>query len=548
MDAVAYNELIEGGMKMSEHATNLAYNWTGYQLGSNVKVSIGDVDGDNRLEVTATCCGDGGSPGTLYIFDWDGRAFVERTRISLGRISRILAIKSARLTGRAADDVIIATDNYFFIYQLHDNEMRRIFQSKYLGGQVVDVEIKDVTGDGRPELIIAIEGVGVQIYQWSGSQVLLIGEIRFNGQIRVAVGQTTGLGAAEIVILKLGRGVGRDVVEIFSMRNMQLKLIGTVQLQVTATGIIKTGRIGGHDREEIIVVTDGGRRVLIIGWQNNNFERIVISDNFSAPVREIAIGDWDNGRDNELILGLTNVIVILRLEGGVLTVVEIIETPHPLTGIRMADLNASGRHEIVIGTERGTVHFLRKIIEVIVQPRPPVIVRPITQPIIEPKAQFLVRERIDIPPNFPDIIKVAEVKARPVATSINVITNKVIVSGFFEVDILVVAEPDRRVLAFSTRVPFVHFVHIPGLFPKHRVKVEVEVVFVDFRFDPRDPRQVEVIIVAEIFVFDHIVRPGETIIILADKWQTEVDVIIDINGLVSQNLAPGQRLKMPFNH
>jgi hypothetical protein len=535
-------------MQMSGQATNLSYNWTGYQLGSNVKVSIGDVDGDNRLEVTAACSGDGGGSGTLYIFDWDGRAFIERTTISLGRISLIRAIKSGRFTGRTADDVVIATDNYFFIYQLHGSEMRRIFQSRYLGGLVADIEIKDVTGDGRPELIIAVEGVGVQIYQWSGTQVLLIGEVRFSGSVRVAVGQTTGSEAAEIVVLKLGRGAGRDIVEIFSMRNMQLQLVGTVQLQVAATGIIKTGRIGGHSREEIIIVTDGGRRVLIISWQNNNFERIVLSESFSAPVMEIAIGDWDNGRDNELVLGLTNAIIILRLRGGVLTVIEIIETPHFLTGIRMAELNASGRCEIVIGTQQGTVHFLRKIIEVIVQPRPPVIVKPITQPIIEPKAQFLVRERAEIPPDFPDLIKVAEVKVKPVVTSVDVITNKVIVSGFFIADILVVAEPDRRVLLFTSKIPFVHFVHIPGLFPKHRVKADVEVVFVDFRFDPRHPRQVEVIIVAEIFVFDHIVRPGETIIILADKWQTEVDVIRGINGLANENLTPGQRLKMPFNN
>ncbi|MDW7673303.1 MAG: DUF3794 domain-containing protein [Bacillota bacterium] len=530
---------------MSGHATDLAYNWSGYQLGNNVRVSIGDVDGDNRLEVLATCCGNDGQPGTLYFFDWNGRAFVEKAKSSLGRIQRILNIKAGRFTGNTAADIIIITDNYFFIYQIHGQEVRRVFQSRYLGGRVVDVEIKDVTGDGRQELIIAIEGVGIQIYSWSGNQALLIGEIQYPGNLRVAVGDTTASGVAEIVVLKLGRGPGRDVVEVFSMRNRQLVLIAVVQLQVMATGPMKVGRISGTRREEIIIVTDGGRRVLVLGWQNSTFERIALSDSQPGIIREMVVGDWDNGNHNELVLGLSNMIVVLRLTGGTFVLVETIETPHPLVGMRMADLNGSGRNEIVMGSETGTVHFLRKIRETIVRPRPPIIVNPSPQPIIEPKSQFLVRENVSVPENFPNVLKVAEVRARPIVTRTNIITNKVIVSGFFDVDILVVAEPDRRVLSFSQKVPFVHFVHMPGLTTRDRVKVEVEVVFVDFRFDPRFPRQIEVIIVAEIFVFDHIVRRGETIIVLADRWKTDIDIIMEINQLNTRELREGQPLKMP---
>lgn len=530
---------------MSKQATDLTYNWTGYQLGRNVKVSIGDVDGDNRLEVIATCCGHSNNSAILYLFDWDGRTFVEQSRISLGAINSINTIKAGRFTGRNSDDIIIVTDNYFFIYQMQNNNMRRIYQSPYLGGAVMDLEIKNVTGQGTPQLVVSIAGVGVHIYQWSENRVIQLTTISHQGKVRVAVGDTNGTGIAEVVVLKYGEGAGRDVVEIYSFAKGQLVLTARIPLEVMAFGSIKTGRLTSSREEQIVIATDSGRRILVLGWDGAGYNRITLSESFSRPVREMVIGDWDNEGNRELLVGTTNSILVWRLDKGKLTLIETIDTPNPLSGLRMADLNASGRQELVIGTDTGSVHFCRKTIEIVVKARPPIIVVPKPQPIIEPVAQFLVTETVEVPPKFPDVIKVASVKAKPIVTKVNVITNKVIVSGFFEVDILVVVEPDRRVLAFSTKIPFVHFVHIQGLTPRDRVKVDVEVVYADFRFNPSKPRQIEVIIVAEIFVFDYIVRPRDTLSSLADQWKTDTNVIIGINKLVSREVTVGQKLKMP---
>ncbi|MGF7184122.1 hypothetical protein GGQ84_000202 [Desulfitispora alkaliphila] len=523
---------------MSKHTHEHSFNWTGYHLGPNSRTAVGDVDGDGELEAVAACCSNGGS-GQLYLFAWDGKTFTKAAQANLGMIERIYVLVVADVAGNGKEDIIIGTDNYFFIYRWIEGRLTRVYQSRYLGGRVVDIAVGRVTGYPGRELVVAIRGVGVRVYRWQDGAFSNLWQLDAPNA-RVAVGNVDGDALEEIVILQTGRGPGRDIIDIYTYREGNFIVEYNIRLNVTATGPIEVADLTRNGRSEIFLATDGGRRVLVLTFQNQEFQRIGITDSMPGVVRALAGANWSRRAGNELIIGLHNAIIIYRIEGGRLVLEANIETPARVIDLSYGDLDKDGRVEIVIGTESGEIYFLRVIIKVEL----PIRKKPIL--IIEPKAQFLVQENVMIPERFPDLIKVARVDAKPIVTSTDVIPNKVIIRGFFVVDFLVVVEPDRRVLSFEQRIPFVHFVHIPGLTRRHRVKVDVDVVYIDFRFDPRSPRQIHVVIVAEVFIFDYIVRRGDTIKLLADKWEVTEEVIIDINKLGSRQLEHGQRLMTPI--
>ncbi|WIF96001.1 DUF3794 and LysM peptidoglycan-binding domain-containing protein [Caminicella sporogenes] len=103
----------------------------------------------------------------------------------------------------------------------------------------------------------------------------------------------------------------------------------------------------------------------------------------------------------------------------------------------------------------------------------------------------VVKEILDIPENYPNVFKIFTVKAKPMITDYKLVDEKNIVEGFINVDVLYIADTeDMEIRAFSTEVPFRHYVEIPGVNGNMMASAGLSIENVDF--SSINSKQVEV--------------------------------------------------------
>lgn len=117
-------------------------------------------------------------------------------------------------------------------------------------------------------------------------------------------------------------------------------------------------------------------------------------------------------------------------------------------------------------------------------------------------AQKVVEFDMVVPAQKPSIEQVIDVYVKDLeCTNINVIPDKVIVRGEFEVKVMYVAAlPDQPVHAFEREhIRFTRDIVIDGAEPEMKATADVQVEYVDYDFDCDDPRKVHITVVIKVW-------------------------------------------------
>ncbi|NPV53668.1 MAG: DUF3794 domain-containing protein [Firmicutes bacterium] len=116
--------------------------------------------------------------------------------------------------------------------------------------------------------------------------------------------------------------------------------------------------------------------------------------------------------------------------------------------------------------------------------------------VAEVSSSMVVRETLTVPAGKPDVASVLSAREEPVITRVTIIPGTVIIEGMLTLNIMYVAAlPSQPVHFFEARVPFTHFVNIPGIYPGMIAEVFVTAQF--GRYTVIDPRTVEANVILE---------------------------------------------------
>ncbi|MBO8170043.1 MAG: VCBS repeat-containing protein [Thermoanaerobacteraceae bacterium] len=490
-------------------------SWSGYNLRGEVHLALGDLDGNGRTDIIA-----GTNRGQLVIFEWNGRIFRRRFARNLNQPIQVVA--TGDLDNDGLDEIILGTSAGVRVGGWDGSNFVQVFRSEQIG-RVTSIAVGDFNNNGRQEFAVSV-GDTVYVYYFDGREYQLGAKLAFDTRVLVGAGDTTGTGRDELIVVFLDT----NRISIYRWTGMQFAEVLSYKINRRITGPVSVGDVTEDFRDDIIFGTNAGSRVTVVE-RRAGLRHVWTSESLFARIVDFAVGDWNLDGHDELIVATLKYVFIFRWTGRTFMEVAQLRVEGTISSIVAGDVNNDGRLEIVVGTRQGNIFILRQTFQA--------------------QNQFLIAEDLIVPDNLPDIIKVAEVTVNNVRIEeIRVIPGKVIVKGKFKISVLYVGQPDRRVYEFDETVTFFHFVEAPGIGPGDRVFVDVEVQLVDTRFDPSKPREVEVIIVATVLVYDHIVRPGETLYSIAEKYNTTVEKIKQFNGLTGTQAltGPGQKLKIPF--
>lgn len=117
-------------------------------------------------------------------------------------------------------------------------------------------------------------------------------------------------------------------------------------------------------------------------------------------------------------------------------------------------------------------------------------------------AQKVVEFDMFVPAQKPPIEQVVDVYVKDLqCTSIDVIPDKVIVRGDFEVKVMYVADlPNQPVHAFEKHhIRFTRDIVIDGAEPEMKATADVQIEYVDYDFEETDPRKVHITVVIKVW-------------------------------------------------
>ncbi len=193
--------------------------------------------------------------------------------------------------------------------------------------------------------------------------------------------------------------------------------------------------------------------------------------------------------------------------------------------------------------------------------------------VAEERTRILVRDRVRIAEGNPDINRVIRATGRIIggSSTANASSGGVVLDGDIEVNILYVASlPDQPVYFTSTITPYSHFVDIPEVTPDMNVYPEVTVRSVtaskinEREINVRITLDVSLLITEKVRVtavvgvserpeegapaglITYTVRSGDTLYLIAQRYNVSVDRLIQINNIADpRNIQVGQRLLVP---
>ncbi|HHV61065.1 MAG TPA: DUF3794 domain-containing protein [Firmicutes bacterium] len=210
---------------------------------------------------------------------------------------------------------------------------------------------------------------------------------------------------------------------------------------------------------------------------------------------------------------------------------------------------------------------------------PPLITREFLAEEIVGQAEqtSVVKATVGVPPGNPSISRVITVTARAKVKEVEVIQDKVIVDGILHITVLYVgALPDQPVFAAQDTISFLTFVQIPGAMPGMLAVADVDVQ--KATAEPIGPRAFDVrvvlktwTIVTEIRTIPivvrereveavqpgvalappvagrvHVVKPGESLWMIAQTYGVSVEAIVRLNNIRDpERIEVGEAITIP---
>lgn len=494
--------------------------WTGYNLPVNLEIFVGDITSRGRDEVVAVH-----PTGSVFIFRYDNGIFKRISALNIGR--RIAQAAIGDIDGDGQKELVIASGNQFIAYKWRSNRLDRLFVSPAVDDSITGLDIGKLTSSRQDEVAIAVGGKTVQVYRYE-KVPKLIAEKKLRKVIDLKVGNALGRESDQIIVFEGSGTAGGDSISLLMIVKNSLAKVFEANVAARADQLLGVKNVTGGFKDEILLATSGGRRLMVLEVSGQTLARRWVSSGFSSSIDAVEAADWDNDGKNELFVAVGTRVFVYKYRGGTFTLIKTAELSSPVFSLAAGDVDREGNIEVVAASKAGLVIILKDHFEA--------------------KSQFLIQEHVRIPKRLPAAIKIAEVKVtRVVISRKDVISGRIIVSGRFLISVMYVAEPDRRVFLFEEQIPFTHFIPVPGLRAGDRVFVDVITEYVDFRFNPAKPRELEVIIVAQVVVFDVVIRKEQPLVDLAKEYNVSVHELAKVNKMsVSDTVEAGGKLKLPL--
>lgn len=493
---------------------------SGYGLGGATQAVAGDTDGTGTVQTVV-----GTEKGEMLVLGHREKAFNLRRYSRLGQAVTSLGIVEPK--GKEPNGIITGVENYALLHEWDGEEYRQKARTFYLGGKVLDIASADLNKDGKQEVIVTAEGSGVQVYSKANSTLTRMWNREPHSTTRAALGDVNGDGSAELVLIDITDRLPFTV-SILRSTGRSFVVEAEERISQRVDGPIFSADVDDDGRAEVVFTGPRKRRFLVFQLVNRRLVRQFVSDIVPATIVDFGAGDVDGDGRTELVVATTDEILIYRWNGRTFRLVDRVDIVRRIVRVIVRDVNRDGVDEIIVGTADGRFFVLR--------PRPTSC------------TQFLIQEDVRIPGRLPDIRRVIRAEVNDIIiTGIERFSGGILVRGSFEVEILYSSRPDGRVIAFNTRIPFSSIIRTPIVFGRILDRnVDIRVEFTDVRFDHNNPRELTVIIIAQVCVFNFVVPRRITVTDLSREVKVSQEILAAINKLdLNSVLNEGDRILVP---
>jgi len=493
---------------------------SGYGLGGATKTAVGDTDGSGSVQTVF-----GSDKGDMIILKRKEKTF------HLHRYSRIgqpvFSLGVVEPKDSEPNGIITGVKNYALLYEWEGEEYRQKARTHYLGGGVMDIACSDLNQDRKQEIVITAEGAGVQVYRKENSTLTRIWNREPHSITRAAVGDVNGDGQDEMVLIDITDRIPFNL-SIFRSAGRNFVLDMEENLSQRISGPVFSADIDNDGRAEIVFSGPRQRRFMVFKLVNRRLVRQFVSDILPAAIVDFGAGDIDGDGRTELVVATTDEVLIFRWNGRTYSRVDRIDIARRIVRLIVRDINFDRIDEIIIGTADGRFFVLRP--------------HPVSC------TQFMVREEVRIPGRLPDVRRAIRAEVDDIIiTGIDRLSNSILVRGRFDVTVLYSARPDGRVISFNTRIPFSVIVQTPLVFGRiFDRNVDVRIEFIDVRFDPDKPRELTIIVIAQVCLFNFVVPRRISLAQLSQQVNIPRKILAEINELdLNSILEEGDRLLVP---
>ncbi|HHV17423.1 MAG TPA: DUF3794 domain-containing protein [Thermoanaerobacterales bacterium] len=458
--------------------------WASKDLGQESRVALGDVNGDDKINIIAGTTAASGQQSNLYVFQYRGETYHQLARASLGN-NDTHWIGCHDIDKDGLDEIIVGCTGGIHIYKMRKGQLVRIAESRELKETVVCIALADIDRDGKYEIIAVVKGKPrIFIFRYDGKLNLIKSEIMKHQVYCVAAGDTDGDGYPEVVVKTHGpRGC---ILYVLSFKDGNRYEKWSSHIPDADKMFLRVGDFDLDGKHEIVLDCTGSK-VRVLRHMGSAYNTFWDSPTHSQSVKDVAIYDIDGDGQKELIVVCLSNVYIYSWKAGKVILEWNQTVPNGAFCVIAGELNQKGYGEIVVGTIYGYIYVFEARRD---RHHGKLWVG---------KVQAIIQDTVTIPDGKPDAARGVEAKAKFSIDEVRVIHDKVIVDGEVTAKILYVAAlPTQPVHFFEATFPFLEFIHLCGASPGMQALVYFNVEHISV--DVVSPRRVKITILFEMLV------------------------------------------------